>query len=84
MPSISKKITILDVFAALTLILVGIVGYLNTTQQNQIISVQKEILKTMNVYNVKFENHDGRITRNAEDIQELKIFHTNIRHGLKP
>lgn len=85
MASISKKITMLDIFAALTLMLIGIVGYLNITTQNRIIDGQKDtnisldkINDTLNIYNARLENHDGRISRNTEDVKKsVGLSHSN-------
>ncbi|MCK4814467.1 hypothetical protein KA005_01750 [bacterium] len=73
----SWKITILDIVAIITIPLIGIIGYQNDAKQQSIIDGQKatnetlkEVVKTLSVYSVRFENHEGRISNNTSEIKE--------------
>jgi hypothetical protein len=79
---------LVEIVAAATMIMVGIIGYLNDARQKSIIEAQKatnttlkEVVKTMGDFNVRFENHNGRITINATGINDNKneIRDVNIR-----
>ena len=74
----SWKITILDVVAVITIPLIGVIGYLNDDKQKLIIESQRatnatlvRVVETLSLFKVKFENHEGRISRVEVDIQEI-------------
>ena len=70
----SWKITILDVVAVITIPLISVIG-------SMIIDELKELRKEVTAFSVTFENHEGRISRVEEDIDELYQFHLNIRQN---
>ena len=86
MASISKKMTILDIVAVITIPLIGVIGYLNDDKQRLIIESQRatnatleKVVETLTLFSVRFENHEGRISRTEQDVDELMQFHLNIR-----
>ena len=88
MASISKKMTILDIVAIITIPLIGVIGYLNDDKQKLIIESQRatnatleKVIETLTLFSVKFENHEGRISRTEQDVDELLQFHLNIRQN---
>jgi hypothetical protein len=79
MTSISKKITILDIVAILTIPLLAVIGYMNNEKQKTFIAGQdamnielKEIRKEMRATSIKSENHEGRISRAEDDVKEIR------------
>lgn len=57
----SWKITILDVVAVITIPLISVIG-------SMIIDELKELRKEVTAFSITFENHEGRISRNKNDI----------------
>lgn len=70
----SWKITILDVVAVITIPLISVIG-------SMIIDELKELRKEVTAFSVTFENHEGRISRVEQDVEELNQFHLNIRQN---
>ena len=72
MPSLSNKITILDVFAALSTILIGVVGYLNSANQNLIINGQTRMANTQEAMQKELSNTNSLLRVNMNQISNLK------------
>ena len=68
----SWKMTILDVVAIITIPLIGIIGYLVNDKIDTSNLVLEEIRKGINEANVRFENHEGRISSNTSRIITLE------------
>lgn len=78
--------TILDIVAVITIPLIGVIGYLNNDRQNVIIDSQKstnealgKVVETLNQFSIKFENHEGRLSRAQGDIETVKKEVTEIK-----
>jgi hypothetical protein len=61
----SLKITILDIVAVITIPLIGIIGYLINDKIDTSNLVLEKIRKGINGANIRFENHEGRISSNT-------------------
>ncbi len=61
----SWKMTILDVVAIITIPLISVIGYLVNDKMDKSNLVLEEIRKEVNAGNVRFENHEGRISSNT-------------------
>ena len=68
----SWKMTILDVVAILTIPLIGVIGYLINDKIDTSNLVLEEIRKGVNAANIRFENHEGRISSNTSRIIKLE------------
>ena len=80
----SWKITILDVVAVITIPLIGVIGYLNDDKQMLIIESQRatnatleKVVETLTLFSIKFENHEGRISRAEDDVREIRDTQSN-------
>ena len=73
MASISKKITILDFVAVLTIPLISTIGYLNISSQNRLIDGQDEIRKELSSTNTFLQVNTTQISNIKAELSEVKI-----------
>ena len=63
-----------------TTIALGLVSYIG----HRLIEGQDRTTEAVGKINGNVQTVKSRVSRNERDIQELKVFHTNIQNGLKP
>lgn len=77
----------IKVIAWIAVITLGIISYFGDrfiNRQDSIVDGQNRMIEAIGSINGNVQALRGEVLRNTSDIKELKIFHTNIRDGLKP
>ena len=72
MTSISKKITILDFVAVITIPLISTIGYLNFSTQNRLIDGQEEMRKELSYTNTFLQINTTQISNIKNELSEVK------------
>lgn len=73
MASISKKITVLDFAAVITIPLISTIGYLNFTTQNRLIDGQEKMRVELSNTNTFLQINTTQISSIKEELTEVKI-----------